>query len=91
MSCLDVPHIGIGDIPGLSLILPTIVITPPDLSLKLCCNFAVPLPPVPPIPLGVLILALGAGGDALMATIQEVITALNDGLDLLSFNCPLDS
>ncbi len=94
MSCIAAPKIGIPDIPGLSLLLGDITIPTPGINVKLCCDFDL-LSSIPiPIPLGSLLkTAMLAGGDAVMtvlALLDDAIETLNDGLDLLSFDCPLD-
>ncbi len=90
MSCISAPTLPTP--PGLSLLLPDLVLSPPSLDVTLCCHFE--LPPIPgfPIilPLGAILAPLGAAVDAIMAVIATVIDLLNSLLDLLQFSCPLE-
>lgn len=94
MSCINPPHLDIGDIPGLSLLLGNIVITLPGVGLNLCCNFDL-LPPPIIIPLGAIIEALVVTPadctaiDDLLNTLHVIVEAINTLLDELSFDCPL--
>ncbi len=100
MACVKAPTIEIGDLPGISLLLPSLSFSIPDLSLNLCCNFE--LPPIPIDP-DIILKALAAAITALMnipgasailaavnAAVALAVTNLNLLLDELQFSCPLD-
>lgn len=97
MSCISAPKIGIGDIPGLSLLLGDISIDLPDINSKLCCEVNLITPPIP-VPIGTVLKGLltdpsGAGAttvETVMTTIKTVQDTLNTLLEQLSFDCPLD-
>ena len=94
MSCIAAPKIGLVDVPGLPLLLGDISIPTPSIAGSFCCDFDL-LDSIPiTIPLGAILGPLMiAGGDAFLAVIvaiDEVIQTINDGLDLVSFDCPLD-
>lgn len=95
MSCIAAPHIGIPDVPGLSLLLGDITVQPPGVSAGLCCKIELQLPPVI-LPIGTILglLAVGIGGgaavDAILTTIDQVVSTVNELLDELTFDCPLD-
>ncbi len=94
MSCIEVPHIGIPDIPGLSLLLGDISLTP-SIGGNLCCKFELPIPAII-IPLGTLLYGLatvtsgGSNVDSLLATLDTIVKTINTLLDLLPFECPLN-
>ncbi len=93
MSCITAPRIPILSVPGLSLLLGDISIDPPDLSINLCCQIDIPIPPIV-IPigtaLGTLKLAAPAALETTFATINSAIEQVNTLIDQLSFDCPLD-
>lgn len=90
MACLSAPAIPYP--PGLSLLLPDLVLSPPSLEVDLCCHFETPPIPGFPIilPLGAILGPLSATVDAIMAVIATVIDLLNALLDELQFSCPLE-
>ncbi len=100
MSCVKAPKVQLLDLPGISLLLPSLSFSTPDLSLGLCCNFEIPSIPVDPdIALQLIATALKVimavpGGAAviaaIMSTINTAITDLNLLMDQLQFSCPLD-
>ncbi len=97
MSCIEVPHIGIPDIPGLSLLLGDISIPGPDLGINFCCKFDLPIPGFPIIlPLGTLLNTLAANPgqsavvEAILTTLDQIVSTINTLLDQLPFECPLN-
>jgi hypothetical protein len=91
MPCLAAPRLP--PPPGLSLLLPTLVIPSPSVGITFCCKLTTPNVPGFPlvIPLGLLIPAGGAVAmAAVVAVINEAVDQVNALLDQLSFECPLD-
>lgn len=90
MACLAAPTIPYP--PLLSLFLPTLTLSPPSLSVDLCCQFETPPIPGFPIilPLGAILGPLSATVDAIVALIKTIIDLVNSLLDQLQFSCPLE-
>lgn len=98
MSCITGPHLPpLDQIDGLSLLLGDTSIDPPDLNSKLCCEISLVTPPIP-VPIGTVLKTFltdptGTGAttlDSALALIQTTEDQLNDLLDGLTFDCPLD-
>ncbi len=89
MPCLQAPEIPYP--PGLDLILPafTPVLSIPPIGIALCCTLSIPLPPIPPIPF-YLIPGISLTLQPVMTVIGETIDQVNEFLDTLKFDCPLD-
>ena len=90
MACLAAPKLPLP--PGLSLLLPTLSLSPPSLAVDLCCHFETPPIPGFPIilPLGAILGPLSATVDAILAVISAAVALLNALLDQLQFSCPLE-
>ncbi len=89
MSCIELPAIDIPDIvldllPSLDLEVPV-----PTIGIALCCTLSTP-------PLGPIIISFAAIPTAAVllgpvnAAIQAAQDTLNDALDLIQFECPLE-
>lgn len=92
MSCLAVPHIGLGDI-GISL--PSITLPTLQVGVTLCCTLQ--LPPINPYIVNQLIATaialipgLGKVLQPILALLMKAINIINIALDLITFDCPLD-
>jgi len=87
MACIKLP-----DLPPLPNIFPFVIdmpVFPPiDLGIDLCCKFAINIP-IPPIPLGPLVIAI-PGFAAIMATLNAVEIAINTVIDNLPLSCPIE-
>lgn len=91
MACLQVPKLGIPDIPGLSLLLGPITIGAPGVNIDFCCKLDLRVPGFPiTIPINVALTTLGPTSDAILASIQSAVDQLNTYLDQLTIDCPLD-
>lgn len=92
MPCFSGPSIPYPS--GIDILLPDLVLDAPGLpGAAFCCTFeGLPIPGFPIlIPIGSAFALLGAAGDAILATIDEIIDLLNDLLDLIpTVECPLD-
>jgi hypothetical protein len=89
MSCIKLQKV---PKPDLSLLLPSLNLVIPDqhIGLSLCCELSLPIHiPIPPIHLlggPVVVAALVAANQ----TISEAIDQLNDLLDQVQVDCPLE-
>lgn len=94
MSCVNVPHVGLGDI-GLSL--PPISLGLPSVTLGLCCKFSTPtLVNMATVNLAIanvfaLVPGLSTVLQPVMAIIAAYIDIVNGLLDQITFSCPLNS
>lgn len=90
MPCINLPTIDFSP-PGLSLLLPDIVIPIPTPGLSLCCDISITRPPIPPIilPLGP-IPGIAVILQPLIAAIQLIIKTLNLILSQIPTACPLE-
>lgn len=90
MPCLAAPKIP--PPPGLSLLLPDLVLTPPTLGITFCCTLE--LPPIPGtpfiIPLGLIAPAIALILQPVIGAVMAAIDQLNALLDQLQFSCPLE-
>lgn len=88
MSCLKLPTVAS---PDLSLLLPEldIVIPDPHVGLSLCCEFSLTIPiPIPPIHItipGIAVVLI-----AINLAVQQAVDQLNDLLDQVQIDCPLE-
>ncbi len=89
MPCLQAPEIPYP--PGLDLILPAfeLDLTIPPIGIALCCTLSIPPIPIPLIAFG-LIPGISITLIPVMTVIGETIDSVNEFLDALKFDCPLD-
>lgn len=90
MPCLSAPKVALPDV---SLLLPKLSRSTPQIGLNLCCPFETPPIPGFPIiiPLGPFLALLGPAGDAVISLIEQIVELLNDLLDQIPpVTCPLE-
>ncbi len=93
MSCVKAPSLP--DISAaIAILLPDLSLSIPDLSADFCCTFELPIAFTAALPLGAILAAIETALPGAIATILAAInlavTDLNDLLDQLQFDCPLD-
>ena len=90
MACIAAPKIPYP--PGLSALLPPLVLTVPPAGIKFCCTFE-----TPPIPGTPIVLPLGAIAPGIALILQPYVTVImaaidqiNTLLDQVQASCPLE-
>lgn len=91
-ACIKAPKLPITTLPSpLKLQLPKIALPSLQVGVNLCCQITIPIPnpfdfiPLPPMPPGPVI------NIAILQVLAEAEAAINEYLDALQIDCPLEA